>query len=261
MNRINKLFSNKKNDILSVYFTAGYSKLDDTLPTIKALEAEGVDLLEIGIPFSDPMADGPTIQQSSKIALDQGMNLKLLFNQLRDVRKEVQIPLIMMGYLNPILQFGFDSFCQHCQRVGIDGVIIPDLPFDEYISEYKPIAEKYDLKMIMLITPATSEARIHLIDEHTDGFIYMVSSTAVTGSQNKFGDSLQEYFKRVNSMDLKNPRLIGFGISNAETRVVANQNAHGVIVGSKFIQLLEQESSPEKAVHQLKVELGLDGKA
>ena len=257
MNRINILFSNKKRDILSVYFTAGYPKLEDTLPTIKALEAGGIDLLEIGIPFSDPMADGPTIQQSSKVALDGGMSLKLLFDQLKDVRDEVSIPLIMMGYLNPILQFGFEKFCEYCQRVGVDGVIIPDLPFDEYITEYQPTAKKYDLKMIMLITPATSEERIRKIDQHTDGFIYMVSSTAVTGSQDKFGDPLQDYFKRVEDMNLKNPRLVGFGISNAQTREAANRNAEGVIVGSKFIQLLGQEGSPQKAVNQLKLDLGL----
>ena len=257
MNRINILFRNKKSDILSVYFTAGYPKPESTLPTIKALEAGGVDLLEIGIPFSDSMADGPTIQQSSKIALDQGMSLKLLFSQLKDVRKEVSIPLILMGYLNPILQFGFESFCEHCQSVGIDGLIIPDLPFNEYIEDYKLVADKYNIKIIMLITPATSESRIRLIDQNTDGFIYVVSSTAVTGSQDKFGDPLQDYFKRVDAMGLKNSRLIGFGISNAQTREAANRNAQGVIVGSKFIQLLGQEASPEKAVRRLKQDLGV----
>ena len=175
MNRITNLFETKKNGILSVYFTAGYPQLNDTVTVLKELEARGINMVEIGIPFSDPIADGPVIQEAATQALRNGMSLHLLFEQLKDIRKEVQMPLILMGYLNPIMQFGFEDFCKKCVEVGIDGMIIPDLPFADYMSDYKEIADRYDLKMIMLITPETSEDRIRLIDEHTSGFIYMVS--------------------------------------------------------------------------------------
>lgn len=252
MNRIKQLFDQKKKDILSIYFTAGYPQLNDTCEIISQLEDDGIDLIEIGIPFSDPMADGPTIQASGTIALRNGMTLRILFDQLADIRKKVSIPLIMMGYLNPIMQYGFENFCKKCNEVGIDGAIIPDLPFDDYLKEYKPIAEKYDIKIVMLITPETSDERIRLIDDHTDGFIYMVSSASTTGAQSSFDDGKQAYFKKINSMGLKNPRLIGFGISNKATLDAAQANANGAIIGSKFITLLKDSKNIKEAVKNLK---------
>ena len=255
MNRINKLFQEKKQNIFSLYFCAGHPQLDSTTEIIRTLENKGVDLIEIGIPFSDPLADGPVIQKATRQALNNGMSLRLLFEQLRDIRQSVQIPLVIMGYLNPIMRFGFEAFCQACSECGIDGMIIPDLPFRNYLEEYKPVADRYDLKMIMLITPATEEERIRLIDQHTDGFIYMVSSAAITGAQKAFGDPLQEYFNRVNHMNLKNPRLIGFGISNRQTLETARANAAGTIIGSKFISLLEESGNAGDALDQLMKDL------
>lgn len=252
MNRIKQLFEKKQKDILSIYFTAGFPNLSDTRDVIRELEANGIDLIEIGIPFSDPMADGPTIQYSGTIALKNGMTLKILFSQLIDIRKEVNIPLIMMGYLNPIMQYGFENFCKQCKETGIDGAIIPDLPFNDYINEFKPIADKYDIKIVMLITPETSEERIRLIDEHTDSFIYMVSSAATTGAQKSFDEKKQDYFRRINSMNLRNPRLIGFGISNKATLDAAQANASGAIIGSKFITLLKESKDIKAAVKALK---------
>lgn len=252
MNRINQLFSNKKENILSIYFCAGTPTLTSTVPTIQALEAAGIDMIEIGIPFSDPMADGPVIQNAATQALRNGMNLRTLFCQLEGVRKTVHIPLILMGYLNPIMQFGFEAFCQRCNEVGIDGVIIPDLPFKDYLEEYKPVADKYDIKVIMLITPETSEPRIREIDTHTDGFIYMVSSAAITGAQKDFNEQKQAYFRRIAAMNLKNPRMIGFGISNKQTLEAASSHAAGAIIGSKFVTLLEEsEGNASSAIGKL----------
>lgn len=251
MNRINQLFQNKKKDVFSLYFCAGHPTLNSTVEIIETLEKKGVDLLEIGIPFSDPIADGPVIQNATHQSLKNGMNLHILFDQLRDIRKTVSMPLVIMGYLNPIICFGFEKFCQACAECGIDGMIIPDLPFKNYMEEFKPVADRYNLKMIMLITPATEEERIRLIDEHTDGFIYMVSSAATTGAQNSFGNPLQEYFNRVNQMNLKNPRMIGFGISNKQTLETARANAAGTIIGSKFITLLESCPDTATAYDQL----------
>lgn len=252
MNRIDKLFQQGKNNILSVYFTAGYPNLNDTVPVIQSLEKNGVELIEIGIPFSDPMADGPVIQTSGTEALKNGMSLRVLFRQLSQIRSSVQIPLVLMGYLNPILQFGFNEFCSEAQRCGIDGVIIPDLPFAEYMKEYKAVAEKHGLHIIMLITPQTSDERIRLIDSNTGGFIYMVSSASVTGARNTFSDADLAYFSRVNAMQLQHPRLIGFGISNRETFEAACKNASGAIIGSKFVSLLGSEKSVDDAVEKLK---------
>lgn len=252
MNRIKQLFENKKKDILSIYFTAGYPNLNDTCDIIRELENNGIDLIEVGIPFSDPMADGPTIQASGTVALRNGMTLKVLFDQLKDIRKDVSIPLIMMGYLNPIMRYGFDNFCKKCKEIGLDGAIIPDLPFDDYINEYKPIADKYDIKIVMLITPETSDERIRLIDEHTDSFIYMVSSAATTGAQQSFDDKKQAYFRKINGMNLRNPRLIGFGISNKATLEAAQANSSGAIIGSKFITLLKESANIKEAVKALK---------
>lgn len=250
MNRINKLFEQKKQNILSVYFTAGFPKLEDTLPTLRCLQANGVDLVEVGVPFSDPMADGVVIQNSSQQALQNGMSIRKLFEQLTAVRAEIHIPLITMGYLNPIMQFGFEAFCKECHRVGVDGMIIPDLPMADFLAEYKEIAEAYGLEFIFLITPETSEARIREIDSHTNGFIYMVSSAAVTGTQSSF-DSKVEYFNHINAMNLKNPRLIGFGISNKSTRDMVNRYSSGAIIGSAFIKALEETQDVEKGVKLL----------
>ena len=249
-NRINKLFQEKKGQVLSVYFTAGYPKLDDTLPILLCLQENGVDLIEIGIPFSDPMADGIVIQNSSQVALQNGMSIRKLFDQLTAVRAQIHIPLIMMGYLNPVMQFGFENFCKECSRVGVDGMIIPDLPLSDFLAEYKEIALRYKLEFIFLITPETSDERIRLIDSHTNGFIYMVSSAATTGTQTSF-DNKVDYFNRINAMNLKNPRLIGFGISNKSTREMVCKYSSGAIIGSAFIKALQETRDVETGVKLL----------
>ncbi len=251
MNRITNLFNTKKDGILSVFFTAGYPNLDDTTKILKELQHKGIDMVEIGIPFSDPMADGPVIQEASTEALRNGMSLHVLFDQLKDIRKEVHIPVILMGYLNPVMQFGFEAFCRKCVETGVDGMIIPDLPFADYMADYKAIADRYDLKMIMLITPETSEARIRLIDEHTSGFIYMVSSASTTGAQQDFDKQKQAYFHRIDRMGLRNPRLVGFGISNKATFEAAAAKSSVAIIGRKFIQLLKSEPAIGGAVEAL----------
>jgi tryptophan synthase alpha chain len=251
VNRITQLFETRRTGILSVYFTAGYPEPDNTQAVLEALQRGGVDLAEIGIPFSDPMADGPVIQHASTQALRNGMSLRRLFEQLKEIRRTVRMPLLLMGYLNPVMQYGFEAFCQSCAAVGIDGMIIPDLPFADYMADYRATAVRYDLKVIMLITPETSDERIHLIDEHTDGFIYLVSSAATTGAQQVFDDARQAYFRRIAQMHLRNPRLIGFGISNRATFGAAVANASGAIVGSKFVQLLSETASPDEAVATL----------
>lgn len=251
MNRITNLFDKQSSGILSVYFTAGYPALNDTRTILRALAAKGIDLVEIGIPFSDPMADGPVIQEASTQALRNGMSLRLLFGQLEGMRKEISIPVILMGYLNPIMQYGFENFCRSCRKAGIDGMIIPDLPYADYMADYKETAERYDLKVIMLITPETSEERIRSIDAHTSGFIYMVSSAATTGAQQSFDGQKQTYFRRIHEMGLQNPCLVGFGISNKATYEAATAHAAGAIVGSKFVRLLKEESSADQAVDRL----------
>ena len=252
MNRMNKLFADKKNGILSLYFCAGHPSLDSTAQIIRTLEKNGVDMIEVGIPFSDPMADGPVIQDAATKALRNGMTLKLLFEQLSDIRKDVKMPLVLMGYLNPVYQYGYDAFFKKCSETGIDGVIIPDLPFKDYLETVKAIADKYDVRIIMLITPETSDERIRFIDDNTDGFIYMVSSAATTGAQKEFDQRKQEYFNHVNGMGLKHPRMIGFGISNRQTLESAQANAAGCIIGSKFVQLLEEYGNAESAFDALK---------
>ncbi len=252
MNRINQLFSSDRRDILSVYFCAGTPTLDGTVEVIKALEQSGVSMVEVGIPFSDPMADGVVIQGAATSALRNGMSLRLLFEQLDGIRSEVSIPLVLMGYLNPIMQFGFEAFCKRCQECGVDGVIIPDLPYADYQSSYRAVAEAYDVKVIMLITPETSEDRVREIDNNTDGFIYMVSSAATTGAQSDFDAQKRAYFEKINSMGLRNPRMIGFGISNHSTFRAACDNARGGIVGSLFVKLLDEERSPSAAIEKLK---------
>lgn len=252
MNRINKLFNDRaKKDLLSVYFCAGYPTLNSTVEIITELERQGIDMIEIGIPFSDPMADGPVIQNAATQALRNGMTLRLLFQQLQDIRHHIHLPLVLMGYLNPIMQYGFENFCRSCVECGIDGVIIPDLPYRDYMQHYRIISERYNIKVIMLITPETSEERIRLIDEHTDGFIYMVSSAATTGTQKDFNKEKLDYFQRIQSMNLQNPRMIGFGISNKQTFQSACKYAAGAIIGSKFVTLLGEEGNLEKAVNKL----------
>ncbi|WP_421803373.1 tryptophan synthase subunit alpha [Flagellimonas sp.] len=237
MNRIKqKLQEDKK--ILSIYFSAGYPNLDDTVQIIQDLEKNGVDLIEIGLPFSDPLADGPTIQTSSTAALKNGMNTALLFEQLKDIRKSVSIPLIVMGYFNPVLQYGVEEFCAKCEQVGIDGLILPDLPLDVYKEEYEAIFKKHGLLNVFLITPQTSEERIRAIDDTSEGFIYMVSSASTTGAKQGFGAEQSTYFDRIANMQLKNPQIVGFGISNAETFRQATQKAKGAIIGSAFIKHL-----------------------
>lgn len=251
MNRIDQLFQTQKNHILSIYFCAGTPTLEGTAEVIRTLEQKGVQMIEIGIPFSDPMADGPVIQHAATQALRNGMTLRKLFSQLEHIRTNVQIPLVLMGYLNPIMQYGFENFCQKCQECGIDGVIIPDLPFKDYLAEYRPVAARYGIHIIMLITPETSETRIRQIDEHTNGFIYMVSSAAVTGAQKEFNAQKQAYFERIEQMQLRNPRMIGFGISNKSTYESATAHAAGCIIGSKFVTLLEEEKNAGKAIDRL----------
>ncbi len=255
-NRIDLLFRNKSRNILSLFFTAGYPELNSTTRILSALQAHGVDMAEIGIPFSDPMADGPVIQASSTAALRNRMSLKLLFAQLEQVRSEVTMPLLLMGYLNPILQFGFEPFCSECHRVGIDGVIIPDLPFHDYLQHYKEVARRHNLKVIMLITPETSEERIRTIDAHTEGFIYMVSTASTTGAKEQFGAENTQYFERIASMGLRNQCLVGFGISNRATLEAAQRHAAGAIVGSKFVSLLGESQSVDVAVKKLLDALG-----
>lgn len=237
MNRINTTLQQDKK-LLSIYFTAGYPKLNDTVSIIQELEQNGVDMIEIGLPFSDPLADGPTIQESSTIAIANGMTTSLLFEQLKDIRKNVHVPLIIMGYFNPMMQFGMEKFCQKCQEVGIDGLIIPDLPLYVYENEYKSLFEKYGLKNVFLVTPQTSSERITQIDAISDSFIYMVSSAAVTGSQTGFGKEQMDYFKRISDLKLRNPQIVGFGIKDNETFAQATKYQKGAIIGSAFIKFL-----------------------
>ena len=245
MNRIDEVFSKKKKGVLNIYFTAGYPKINDTLRIARTLEGAGVDIIEIGIPYSDPIADGPTIQDSSQKALDAGMSLKLLMRQLQDLRKHIKIPVILMGYINPVLQYGFTKFCQDCKEVGIDGVILPDLPMQEYAEMYQVTFEEYGIYNIFLITPQTSEKRVLQINEASKGFIYMVSSASITGAKQEVSQAQIDYFERIQKMKLSVQRLIGFGISNKETFDNACQYASGAIIGSAFINQLNKDDSDE----------------
>lgn len=252
MNKINQLFAeNKDHKLLSLYFCAGAPTLDGTAEVILTLQHRGISMIEVGIPFSDPMADGPVIQDAATTALKNGMTLKTLFSQLKAIKDEVTIPLVLMGYLNPVMQYGIEAFCQSCVDSGVSGMIIPDLPFKDYLELVKPVADRYDLRVIMLITPETSDERIRFIDEHTDGFIYMVSSAAITGAQRSFDEQKQAYFQRINQMNLRNPRMIGFGISNRQTLESAQKNATGAIIGSKFVTLLAESNSTDEALDKL----------
>ena len=240
-NKINTLFAQRGDKkFLSLYFCAGCPTLNGTADVILTMQRRGIDFIEVGIPFSDPLADGPVIQTAATQALKNGMSVHLLLQQLKDIKEQVSIPLILMGYLNPILHYGIEPFCRDAAEAGVSGLIIPDLPFDDYLTQVKPVADRYNLRVIMLITPETSEERIRFIDRHTDGFIYMVSSAAITGAQRSFDEQKQEYFRRIDQMQLRNPRMIGFGISNAQTLKAAQDNAAGAIIGSKFVTLLSE---------------------
>jgi len=243
MNRIHSLFKNKQERVLSIYFTAGFPNLEDTLPIMQAIQEGGADIIEIGVPYSDPIADGPTIQDSNQIALENGMSLKKLFQQLEGFRSKIELPVVLMGYLNPIIQYGMEAFCKKCQEVGIDGLILPDLPMQQYLDEFKSVFEQYGLVNTFLISPQTSEKRILEIDQNTDGFIYMVSSHSITGAKSGISEEQISYFKRVQEMGLKNPRLIGFGISDAETFSTASKYSHGAIIGSAFIKTVKDSKN------------------
>lgn len=249
MNRIDKLFQDKAGKILSIYFTAGHPGLNDTVQIIQTLQDSGVDMLEIGMPFSDPMADGPIIQQSSQKALDNGMTLNLLFSQLKDIRQKVNIPLLLMGYLNPVHRYGIEAFCKKCQEVGIDGVILPDLPLDEYEEKWRPILEANGLYNIFLVTPQTSESRLQRISSLSKGFIYVVSSYSTTGSGKGLEQS-QAYFQRMKTMKLNTPKIIGFGIKDKESFDNACQYAEGAIIGSAFVRAIEADGDIKTKVSE-----------
>ena len=252
MNRIDRLFAAKNKDILSVYFTGGYPQADSTAEIIRALASRGVDMIEVGVPFSDPMADGPVIQESSTVALRNGMTLARLLDQVAEARRDVpDTPLVLMGYLNPMMQYGIERLFARCREAGIDALIIPDLPFGEYMRDFRDLCRKYDLPMIMLITPETSNERIRLIDDNCDGFIYMVSAAATTGTRESFGPSQLDYFRRIAALGLSHPRLIGFGTSNPATLGQASEHSSGAIIGSLFIKCLAAEPTPAAAVDRL----------
>lgn len=246
MNRINQLFAQKNKSVLSIYFTAGYPALNDTLDIAEALEKAGADFLEIGIPYSDPLADGPVIQNSSLTSINNGMTIKVLLEQLKDLRKRVSIPVLLMGYFNPVLQFGVERFCAACAEVGVDGMIIPDLPMYEYEDLYQGCFKKHNLSNVFLITPQTSDERISHIDNLTNGFIYLLSSASTTGKNLELSSKTEDYFARISNMNLKNPAMIGFGISDHASFSKASEYANGAIVGTAFVKLLGTENYREK---------------
>ncbi|PWG80144.1 tryptophan synthase subunit alpha [Pararcticibacter amylolyticus] len=246
MNRISQLFNQKKTSVLSIFFTAGYPGLHSTVDIAEALEKAGADFLEIGIPYSDPLADGPVIQNSSQKAIANGMTVKLLFEQLKDLRKRVSVPVLLMGYVNPVLQYGVERFCASCAEVGVDGVIVPDLPMYEYEEMYRTCFEKNHVSNIFLITPHTSEERIKKIDELSNGFIYLLSSSSTTGKSLSVSATTEDYFARIKNMNLQNPTMIGFGISDHTSFSKASEYANGAIVGSAFVRLLDSENYMEK---------------
>lgn len=247
-NRIDTLFDKKKEGVLSVYFTAGFPKLEDTLPVLKALQQAGCDMVEVGMPFSDPLADGPVIQQSSTKALANGMTTEKLLHQLKDFRKEIHIPVLLMGYLNPVLQYGMEKFCKDISTIGIDGLILPDMPLEVCDKEFKPMFEKYNLHNILLITPRTTDERIREIEKSGSGFIYAVSSSATTGSAASNKEAQQKYFERLKTLKFNLPVMIGFGISNHEQFQFACRYANGGIIGTAFIRQLEQETDIQKGI-------------
>lgn len=248
MNRIDRLFRQKKNSILSIYFTAGYPSIDSTRGIIRDLASAGADMIEIGIPFSDPLADGPVLQRSNATALRNGMNLQMLFDQLKNIRDEVDVPLIMMGYLNPVLKFGMEQFCRKCAERMIDGVIIPDLPPEVWSQEYKEVFDRYNICNILLVSPRTDDERIKKIDSMSRGFLYIVSSSSTTGMREGFSRTQIDYLKKLQQMDLRNPGLVGFGISDADTFSIACKYTSGAIIGSAFVKMLEEASSLNSSI-------------
>ena len=252
MNKIDRFFADRGDrKLLSLYFCAGDPTFEGTADVIRAMERRGIAMVEVGFPFSDPLADGPVIQTAATNAIRNGMTISKLFAQLKEIKDEVSIPLVLMGYLNVVMQYGVEAFFRSCADSGVSGVIIPDLPFKDYMEEVRPIARQYGIHVIMLITPETDEERVRFIDDNTDGFIYMVSSASITGTQKSFDERKQEYFRRIDAMNLKHPRMIGFGISNKQTLEAAQSNAAGAIIGSKFVTLLEQSASPDEALDKL----------
>lgn len=247
-NRIDDLFQRKKENVLSIFLTAGYPSQNDTLKIIKQLDASGVDMIEIGIPYSDPLADGPIIQASSQVALSNGVTLKNTFTQLQTLRTVTQMPVLLMGYINTVLQYGIEDFYKSCQETGIDGLILPDLPLEEYQNVHKPFAEKYNIHMVFLISPETSQERIKLIDNNSQGFIYLVSSNSTTGSGKEFPSSLIQKVKTIKDLQLKNPLVMGFGIKGKTEFDSACRLVNGAIIGSSFIQLLGNSSNIEKDI-------------
>lgn len=248
MSRLHELFKHKSSRILNVYCTAGFPHADSTLPVMKALQDAGADIIELGMPYSDPLADGPVIQQSSGIALQNGMTIAKLFADLKEFRRDISIPVILMGYLNPVLQYGFERFCREAEAAGVDGLILPDLPEYEYETIYGPMMKAHGLDMIFLVTPETSEDRVRRLDELSSGFLYAVSSSSTTGSGKKM-DSVEAYLMRLKGYGLQNPVLVGFGIRDRETFDTACKHANGAIIGTAYIQQLEHSDEVEKATH------------
>lgn len=248
MNRLEKLFQHKKEKVLSVYFSAGHPNLNDTATIIESLDKAGADIVEIGIPFSDPVADGPVIQQSSLKALQNGMSLKLLFEQLSAIRDKTEIPIVLMGYLNPVLQYGIENFCKKCKEIGIDGTILPDLPPDLYLEKYKSVYEANDMSNVLLVPPQTSDERIKELDKLSTGFLYIVAASSTTGAKKGFQPYQIEYFNRLKKLNLQSPKLVGFGISNNESFEAACSYANGAIIGSAFIKALEGEGRLEDKI-------------
>lgn len=258
MNRIVNLFKNfnanaeaadhRAPGLLNVYFTAGFPELNDTMRVLQALQDGGADLVEIGMPYSDPVADGETIQKSNDQALENGMTVRVLFEQLRNMREKITVPVLLMGYINPVLQYGIEAFCEKCAETGVDGLILPDMPMDVYLNEYKTIFDAHGLLNIFLVTPQTSEARIRQIDAVSEGFIYTVSSASVTGSKSGVSGDMQAYFKKLDALNLRNPRLIGFGIKDHDTFVQASSHAAGAIIGSAFIRVLQESNNLEQDI-------------
>ena len=254
MNRIEELFKKKQTKILNVYCTAGFPRLKDTLTVMRALEKEGADVIELGIPFSDPLADGPVIQHSSTIALQNGMTIKKLFEQLLDFRKEISVPVLLMGYMNPILQYGFEKFCAEASAVGIDGLILPDLPEHEFETEYGAIIKKYGLNFVFLVTPETSEERVKKLDALSTGFLYAVSSSSTTGKDKNMND-VKVYLQKLKKLKLKNPVFVGFGIKDKQTFETACENANGAFIGTAFIKALENDNDVERATKKFVIEI------
>ncbi|MFI5140105.1 MAG: tryptophan synthase subunit alpha [Sphingobacteriales bacterium] len=246
MNRLNHLFASKKDNLLSIYFTAGYPEINTTVDIAEALEKAGADFLEIGFPYSDPVADGPIIQHSSEKSLENGMTLNLLFEQLKELRKRVSIPVMLMGYFNPVIQYGVERFCKKAAEVGVDGIIVPDLPIYEYETLYASTFKDNNLSNIFMVTPQTSEERIRKIDELSNSFIYLLSSSTITGANLQMTNNIEDYYKRIKAMHLKNPTIFGFGIKDNATFKNACNYANGAIVGTAFVKLLGEENYMEK---------------